>query len=281
MTRFPQPGGAGRAEHRRDHHSDYPSDGHDRPEYPSGEHDRHHHRGRDRFGRSGRSGRSGREPDLRAMLSDQPIGTTAEALGEAFLGVGQLLRARARSHRGGQRRPAGLTFARAALLAALETDGPQRMGQLAHRLGVVPRTVTPMVDALEDEGLVVREADPDDRRATLLRITEDGVAELSRTRSDRRSAVDEVFAALSDDERSGLAGALEKLRTAARAGLDPAGVAGPSTDGSDPEDRSERHDGFGPQRGRGRGRRRPPHHHSPAHHRRGRFQAGSWEMPSR
>jgi DNA-binding MarR family transcriptional regulator len=262
MTEFPTPGrGDERPRDRLD----------DQHGYPPGEQDSYRHRGRGRFGRPGR------EPDLQALLSDQPIGTTAEALAEAFLGVGQLLRARARSHRGGQRRAAGLTFARAALLAALDTDGPQRMGQLAHRLGVVPRTVTPMVDALEDEGLLVREPDPDDRRATLLRITDEGIAELSRTRSDRRSAVDEVFAALSDDERSALAGALEKLRTAARAGLDPGAVNVPPHDGPTEDDGPDRH--HGPQHSRGRGRLRRAHHDGPPHHRRGHHRAPSGRDP--
>lgn len=251
MTRFSSPdSGDYRPEDRQDEHG-----------RPFG--DQHRHRGQGRFGRPGRG------PDLQVLLSDQPIGTTADALAEAFLGVGQLLRARARSHRGGQRRLAGLTFARAALLAALDTDGPQRMGQLAHRLGVVPRTVTPMVDALEEEGLLVREPDPDDRRATLLRITEKGTAELSRTRSDRRTAVDEVFAALSDEERSALAGALEKLRAAARAGLDPAAVAMTAHHGPPVQDDS------GLQHGPGRGRPRRGHHDGPAHHRHGKRGAGA------
>jgi DNA-binding MarR family transcriptional regulator len=192
-------------------------------------------------------------------FTDEPVGTTHEALAEAFFGVGRLLRGRGSYRSAGPRRDR-LTFARGALLAALDTDGPQRMGHLAHRLGVVPRTITPMVDALEEGGLVTREDDPDDRRATMLRITDDGRAELSRSRSDRKSTIDEVFEVLSETERTVLAGVLDKLRAAARTGLerdrDPR-VAGLATDGDDaygdepdddPGSRSAR-------RGRGRGPR--------------------------
>jgi DNA-binding MarR family transcriptional regulator len=192
-------------------------------------------------------------------FTDEPVGTTPEALAEAFFGVGRLLRGRGSYRSAGPRRDR-LTFARGALLAALDTDGPQRMGHLAHRLGVVPRTITPMVDALEEGGLVTREDDPDDRRATMLRITDDGRAELSRSRSDRKSTIDEVFEVLSETERTVLAGVLDKLRAAARTGLerdrDPR-VAGLATDGDDaygdepdddPGSRSAR-------RGRGRGPR--------------------------
>jgi DNA-binding MarR family transcriptional regulator len=193
-----------------------PAPGDNRPEDDRHHNDepdrlRHHHHGR------------GRRHERPEPLTDEPVGTTPEALAEAFLGVGRLLRGRGR-YRPERPRRDGLTFARGALLAALETEGPQRMGHLAHRLGVVPRTITPMVDALEDGGLVTREADPDDRRATVLRITDAGRTELTRSRSDRRSTVDEVFTALSDAERGTLAGLLDKLRSAARIGLERDGL---------------------------------------------------------
>jgi DNA-binding MarR family transcriptional regulator len=199
---------------------------------------RHHGRGRRRSG-------------LEA-LTDEPVGTTPEALSEAFLGIGRLLRGRGRFRTERPRRES-LTFARGALLAALETEGPQRMGHLAHRLGVVPRTITPMVDALEDSGLVVREDDPDDRRATVLHITDAGRTELTRSRSDRRSMVDEVFTVLSESERGTLADLLDKLRTAARIGLerDPE----ESLDGLSPDEIESLREARGGRRGRGRGPR--------------------------
>jgi DNA-binding MarR family transcriptional regulator len=221
-----------------------PESGDNRPE------ETEHHDGPDRLRHHhGPGRRHGR----RELLTDEPVGTTPEALAEAFLGVGRLLRGRGR-YRPERPRRDGLTFARGALLAALETEGPQRMGHLAHRLGVVPRTITPMVDALEDSGLVVREDDPHDRRATMLRITEAGRNELTRSRSDRRSTVDEVFTVLSDSERGTLAGLLDKLRSAARTGLerdpDEESPEGPTRDEDEPliEARAGR-------RGRGRGGR--------------------------
>lgn len=226
--------------------TDTPSPGSERPDdnnvYERDEPGRfrHHHRHGRRHGRP--------EP-----LTDEPVGTTPEALAEAFLGIGRLLRGRGR-YRPERPRREGLTFARGALLAALETEGPQRMGHLAHRLGVVPRTITPMVDALEDSGLVVRQDDPDDRRATMLHITDAGRAELTRSRSDRRSTVDEVFTVLSDSERSILADLLDKLRSAARIQLerDPDPEA---PDGRSPGGIESLREARGGRRGRGRGPR--------------------------
>jgi DNA-binding MarR family transcriptional regulator len=208
---------------------------------------RHHHH------------RHGHRHERAEPFTDEPVGTTPEALAEAFFGVGRLLRGRGSYRSAGPRRDR-LTFARGALLAALDTDGPQRMGHLAHRLGVVPRTITPMVDALEDGGLVTREDDPDDRRATMLRITDAGRTELTRSRSDRKSTIDEVFEVLSDGERTVLAAVLDKLRAAARTGLerdrDPRSTRlatqGDNSYGDETDDDPERPSA---RRGRGRGPR--------------------------
>jgi DNA-binding MarR family transcriptional regulator len=203
--------------------------------------------------------RHGHRHERPEPFTDTPVGTTPEALAEAFFGIGRLLRGRGSYRSSGPRRDR-LTFARGALLAALDTDGPQRMGHLAHRLGVVPRTITPMVDALEDGGLVTREDDPDDRRATMLRITDAGRSELTRSRSDRKSTIGEVFEVLSDNERTVLAGVLDKLRAAARTGLERdrdsrstrLPTEGDDSYGDDRDDDPESRSG---RRGRGRGPR--------------------------
>lgn len=51
---------------------------------------------------------------------------------------------------------------------------PRRMGQIAEELNTLPSTVTAVADALEKKGLLLRERDPDDRRAWQLRLTSDG-----------------------------------------------------------------------------------------------------------
>lgn len=51
---------------------------------------------------------------------------------------------------------------------------PRRMGQMAEDLNTLPSTVTAVADLLERKGLLLRERDPDDRRAWQLRLTEAG-----------------------------------------------------------------------------------------------------------
>jgi DNA-binding MarR family transcriptional regulator len=67
-----------------------------------------------------------------------------------------------------------VSYVRMRLLAALECAGEQSMGQLASGLGVTPRRVTALVEALELDGLVERNSHPTDGRSTLVAITETG-----------------------------------------------------------------------------------------------------------
>jgi DNA-binding MarR family transcriptional regulator len=57
------------------------------------------------------------------------------------------------------------------LLPLFEEDG-LRMGELARRARLAKQTLTTMVRLLERDGLVARERDPDDGRATRIHLTE-------------------------------------------------------------------------------------------------------------
>jgi DNA-binding MarR family transcriptional regulator len=116
---------------------------------------------------------------------------------------------------------AGLSLARFRVLSALQSAGRIRMNELSAALGVVPRTVTTIVDALEKEGMVVRLPDPADRRATLLEITQEGLGQLHRFRAMHDSAAAELFDVLTATERHQLATLLSRLQAAADA--DPGG----------------------------------------------------------
>src|SRR5262245_45570545 len=65
----------------------------------------------------------------------------------------------------------GLGFARGRVLWALRESGPVLMRALSETLGVTPRSVTGLVDALEADGWVTRSPHPTDRRATLISLT--------------------------------------------------------------------------------------------------------------
>jgi DNA-binding MarR family transcriptional regulator len=79
----------------------------------------------------------------------------------------------------------GLTPSRTHLLWELHRLGPCTQQALATALNVTPRNVTGLVDALETGGFVDRRLHPNDRRATLVSLTELGgktTAEMVRSR---------------------------------------------------------------------------------------------------
>ena len=92
-----------------------------------------------------------------------------------------------------------------------KTDSPIRMGELAATLGVVPRSATGLVDALEHAGLVQRTVDPANRRAVLVTLTQRGRDMQDRMADARRRAGDGIFGALDTPERRTLADLLQKL----------------------------------------------------------------------
>ena len=108
--------------------------------------------------------------------------------------------------------PLGLTPAQErALRLITRGDEPPRMAELADRLGIVPRSLTTVIDALEQAGLVRREIDPRNRRAILLRLTDDGAAVRDELREARRRAAEDLFAPLREDDRELLANLLTRL----------------------------------------------------------------------
>jgi DNA-binding MarR family transcriptional regulator len=110
--------------------------------------------------------------------------------------------------------PLGLTPAQARALRIITRgaeEGPLRMTELADRLDIVPRSLTTVVDALEEAGLVRREIDPRNRRAILLRLTEQGGVARDQLREARRRAADELFAPLAAEDRKVLGELLARL----------------------------------------------------------------------
>lgn len=111
----------------------------------------------------------------------------------------------------------GLAPHQARALRVLAREGRIRPGVLAERLRITPRSVTEVVDALLERGLLTREADPDDRRAMILELTDAGAAmteEITRCRQAHTAAV--FDAELSEQEQASLAYLLGRL--AARLG---------------------------------------------------------------
>lgn len=101
--------------------------------------------------------------------------------------------------------PLGLSPGQArALRVIVDSEPPLKMVQLAERLRIVPRSVTPVIDALEEAGLVRREVDPANRRSTLLVVTDEGRERYERVREARRRVAEELFSVLTSEQQDRL-----------------------------------------------------------------------------
>jgi DNA-binding MarR family transcriptional regulator len=104
-----------------------------------------------------------------------------------------------------------MTYPRMRLLHELAEEGPQIMATLRARLGVSARNITVLVDGLERDGFVKRVPHPQDRRATLVELTDQGRAAhrtVYATHADRAAA---LFASLDHDDQQALLGLLRRL----------------------------------------------------------------------
>ena len=88
--------------------------------------------------------------------------------------------------------PLGLSLAKLNVLGILVgSNSPLTLGELAQKLACVRSNVTQLVDRLESDGLVRREADPADRRSIRAVVTDAG--------RDRERAGSMALARVQDD----------------------------------------------------------------------------------
>ncbi|HEX5902459.1 MAG TPA: MarR family transcriptional regulator [Actinomycetota bacterium] len=107
-----------------------------------------------------------------------------------------------------QEAEAGITPSMLSALSSAERRGPLTMRDLCAAEQVQPPTMTRIVAALLEAGLVVREADPVDGRVAWVRVSPEGRRLLARSRRRKEAYLAKALGALDPHE-------LEHLLTAA------------------------------------------------------------------
>src|SRR5438105_3577548 len=92
----------------------------------------------------------------------------------------------------------GLSESRLSLLVRLSRVGEVTLGDLAEALDVSPRNITGLVDLLERDGLVERFPDPDDRRATRVKLSPAGQAKLKEIGAEKNRSSSDLVAGFPD-----------------------------------------------------------------------------------
>ena len=87
-----------------------------------------------------------------------------------------------------------LTSSATSALARLDRTGPTTSTELARLERISPQSIGATVAALEERGLVARQADPADGRRAILSLTREGEELLGRRRSARSELLSQALA---------------------------------------------------------------------------------------
>ncbi|WP_116996048.1 MarR family winged helix-turn-helix transcriptional regulator [Desertimonas flava] len=128
----------------------------------------------------------------------------------------------------------GFSYPHLRVLETLHCQGPSTMRPLAEGLGLTARNLTAVADALESDGLLRRVGHPTDRRATILELTDAGLAAADESLAPRFGEIMALFDRLSPSDRAQFARTLAELVDAMEAGCPREAVCG-GDDGSCPD----------------------------------------------
>lgn len=108
--------------------------------------------------------------------------------------------------------PTAVSSSTITTLDALAVHGPLRISDLAEREAISQPGMTSLVNRLEAAGQAERVADPTDRRAALVRITEAGRALLTQRHAARALVLESEFRELDAADRTALLAAVPAIR---------------------------------------------------------------------
>jgi len=110
----------------------------------------------------------------------------------------------------------GLSMPQFSILMQLHHKGACGMSEISERFEVTPAAASQLVDKLVQSGFIVREEDPNDRRAKLLNLTDKGRELIKQGIEERYRWVDQLSERLTAGERTQVSEALNIMTRVAR-----------------------------------------------------------------
>ena len=132
---------------------------------------------------------------MRTIIEQEQQGRAVEEASDlrvALLRIQRQLRTRSGSD---------ITPSQSSALSRIEQSGPVRLGSLAELEGTTAATMSRVIDSLADRRLIERVPDPDDGRASLIRLSPEGGALLHGLRARYTEALRAALAELGDEEQ--------------------------------------------------------------------------------
>lgn len=100
---------------------------------------------------------------------------------------------------------------RGRMLGLLLDHGEMSQTQIASHLGIRPQSLSEMLAKAESDGVIVRRQSTEDKRQTLVSLTDLGRSRVETYRENHRRQAAEFLTPLTDDEKTALAEILRKL----------------------------------------------------------------------
>jgi DNA-binding MarR family transcriptional regulator len=150
-----------------------------------------------------------------APTRGNPPRNTTALLGLAYMSLGHRI-VEGVNTAGFHQRPA-----HSAVMAHIDIDGGTRLSTIAARANITPQAVGELVDDLERLGYVVRQPDPDDRRAKRIVLTDRGRESVAAALDTIATLEAELEDLLGSDKVAELHDSLSRILTTSRPSKDP------------------------------------------------------------
>lgn len=110
--------------------------------------------------------------------------------------------------------PYGLNCNEYAILDSLYQNGEQTIFQLGEEILVTSSSMTYLIDKLEDKGCIRRQFSPEDRRTTIVQLTEVGEDLIQQVSPEHQNKIKEIFSCFCGEEIDSIIDTLERINTA-------------------------------------------------------------------
>lgn len=109
-------------------------------------------------------------------------------------------------------RESGLTAAQFGVLEALYNKGDLRIGELIEKILTTSGNITVVIKNLEKDGLIKKNPDPEDKRSTIISITDKGKEVIEGILPEHIHNIERIFSILTDEEKVTLKNILKKFK---------------------------------------------------------------------
>ena len=154
------------------------------------------------------------QSDRQAPTRASPPRNTTALLGLAYMSLGHRI-VEGVNAAGFPQRPA-----HSAVMAHIDIEGGTRLSTIAARANITPQAVGELVDDLERLGYVVRQPDPDDRRAKRIVLTDRGRKSVTAALDTIATLEAELEDLLGSDQLAALHDSLSRILTTSRPSKD-------------------------------------------------------------